>query len=95
MKLNKLLCKIADHENHARWIYLTTVLCMGENQNSEVCDKALRVFEFFSPQVCESHPSHLRRGIRRRWSGEKFIETWKIIQKICHGYGQRLGQREG
>ena len=26
------MCKIADHENHVRWIYLTTVLCMGEGQ---------------------------------------------------------------
>ena len=25
-------CKVADHENHVRWIYLTTVLCMGEGQ---------------------------------------------------------------
>ena len=26
------MCKVADHENHVRWIYLTTVLCMGECQ---------------------------------------------------------------
>ena len=26
------MCKVADHENHVRWIYLTTVLCMGEGQ---------------------------------------------------------------
>ena len=24
--------KVADHENHVRWIYLTTVLRMGEGQ---------------------------------------------------------------
>ena len=29
IKLNTL-CKVADHENHVRWIYLTTVLCMGD-----------------------------------------------------------------
>ena len=23
------LCKVEDHENHVRWIYLTTVLYMG------------------------------------------------------------------
>ena len=27
------MCKVADHENHVRWIYLTTILCMGEGQN--------------------------------------------------------------
>ena len=26
------MCKVADHENQVRWIYLTTVLCMGEGQ---------------------------------------------------------------
>ena len=26
------MCKVADHENHVRWIYLTTVLCIGEGQ---------------------------------------------------------------
>ena len=26
------MCKVADHENTVRWIYLTTVLCMGEGQ---------------------------------------------------------------
>ena len=26
------MCKVTDHENHVRWIYLTTVLCMGEGQ---------------------------------------------------------------
>ena len=26
------MCKVADHENHVRWIYLTTVLNMGEGQ---------------------------------------------------------------
>ena len=26
------MCKFADHKNHVRWIYLTTVLCMGEGQ---------------------------------------------------------------
>ena len=31
IKLN-IMCKVADHENHVRWIYLTTVLCMGEGQ---------------------------------------------------------------
>ena len=31
IKLNSL-GKVADHENHVRWIYLTTVLCMGESQ---------------------------------------------------------------
>ena len=31
IKLN-ILCKVADHENHVRWIYLTTVLCMTEGQ---------------------------------------------------------------
>ena len=31
IKLNTL-CKVADHENHVRWTYLTTVLCMGEGQ---------------------------------------------------------------
>ena len=25
-------CIVADHENYVRWIYLTTVLCMGEGQ---------------------------------------------------------------
>ena len=29
IKLNTL-CKVADHENHVRWMYLTTILCMGE-----------------------------------------------------------------
>ena len=31
-----IMCKVADHENHVRWIYLTTVLCKGEM--SEVCE---------------------------------------------------------
>ena len=26
------LRKVKDHENHVRWIYLTTVLYMGESQ---------------------------------------------------------------
>ena len=26
------LHKVEDHENHVRWIYLTTVLYMGESQ---------------------------------------------------------------
>ena len=26
------MCKVAVHENHVRWIYLTTVLSMGEGQ---------------------------------------------------------------
>ena len=26
------LCKVEDHENHVGWIYLTTVLYMGESQ---------------------------------------------------------------
>ena len=27
------LCTVEDHENHMRWIYLTTVLNMGECRN--------------------------------------------------------------
>ena len=23
------MCKVTNHENHVRWIYLTSVLCMG------------------------------------------------------------------
>ena len=30
--LNHAKYKVEDHENHVRWIYLTTVLCMGESQ---------------------------------------------------------------
>ena len=30
--MQNTLCKVADRENHVRWIYLTTVLCMGERQ---------------------------------------------------------------
>ena len=33
------LHKVEDHENHARWIYLTTVLNMGVK--SEVCEKII------------------------------------------------------
>ena len=29
IKLN-IMCKVADYENHVRWVYLTTVLCMGQ-----------------------------------------------------------------
>ena len=29
------LCKIEDYENHVRWIYLTTVLNMGESRKQE------------------------------------------------------------
>ena len=37
IKLN-IMCKVADHENHVRWIYLTTVLCMGEGQKyASIC----------------------------------------------------------
>ena len=31
IKLN-IMCKVADHESHVRWIYLTTVPCVGEGQ---------------------------------------------------------------
>ena len=27
-----IMCKVADHKNHVRWIYLTTVFSMGESQ---------------------------------------------------------------
>ena len=34
------MCIVADHENYVRWIYLTIVLCMGEGQKTEVCEKS-------------------------------------------------------
>ena len=36
------MCKVADHENHVRWIYLTTVLCMEEGQKYARMDDATR-----------------------------------------------------
>ena len=43
IKLNTL-CKVADHENHVRWIYLTTVLCIVEGQKyARIC---------FGPPLC-------------------------------------------
>ena len=33
-KVRKVLHRVEDHENHVRWIYLATVLSMGESRKS-------------------------------------------------------------
>ena len=55
IKLNTL-CKVSDHETHVRWIYLTTVLCMGEGQKvSHTCTSDLPHVE----NSCEINASHM------------------------------------
>ena len=39
------MCKVADHKNHVRWIYLTTVTYMGEGQKYA---RTIREFIFYS-----------------------------------------------
>ena len=60
IKLNKM-CKVADHENHVRWIYLTTVLCMGEGQK----------YAKNLPSWMSNHFSFLKLPNRFSW-----LESW-------------------
>ena len=39
MRSPNIMCKVADRENHVRWIYLTTVLCMGEGQKYAITNQ--------------------------------------------------------
>ena len=75
------LRKVEDHENHVRWIYLTTVLYMGESQKYAINH------EYWSmlPWARWPHISHLYgspKGITVCFVWSLFSD-WQNLTEIC------------
>ena len=76
IKLNTL-CKVADYENHVRWIYLTTVLC--------IWGKVRSMREYFStiswllpPVIYDNHHMWCIKTYKGRLEWLSFLHMWMV-----------------